>query len=222
LARARAELIAGYGFAVNFAPVADVAYDAGSSMADRAFGADPALVAAKVGAFIAGTWGTGVHHTVKHFPGHGRATLDSHDALPTVELSHQAWRTSDARPFQAAITAGVELAMLGHLRYPQWDEAPASLSAVAVEVLRGELGFAGVVVSDDLGMAALAAIDPFEVVDRVIAAGVDLLLYVILPVPASELIEHVVGRVEAGEVPVERIDQSVGRLLRLRLARTEH
>ena len=218
LARARAELIADYGFDINFAPVADVAYDPASSMADRAFGADPAFVATKVRTVVSGVTGTGVHHTVKHFPGHGRATLDSHDALPTIDLSREEWRASDALPFRAAVEAGVELVMLGHLRYPRWDEAPASLSAVAVEVLRSELGFAGVVVSDDLGMAALAAIDPLAVVDRAIAAGVDLLLYVILPVPSRELIAHIVGRVETGAIPVERIDASVGRLLRLRAA----
>lgn len=217
-ARQRAAFVAGYGFDVNFAPVADVAYTAASFMAGRAFGDDPAVVAAAVAAYIAGASGTGVVHCAKHFPGHGRASVDSHLALPVVDLSFAEWRESDALPFQAAVEAEVPMVMLGHLLYPQWDDIPTSLSPVAVGVLRDELGFDGVIVTDDLGMAALAAYDPFAVVERAITAGVDLLLYVTPAVPPRELIDSLVARVEAGAVAEERIDASIRRLLRLRQA----
>lgn len=217
LSRARAEYLVGFGFDVNFAPVADVAYAAESSMLDRSFGADPELVAAKVAAVVAGAAGSGVQHAAKHFPGHGRTALDSHLALPEVDLSIEEWLATDALPFAAAVEAGVPLVMLGHLRYPQWDDAPASVSAVAVDLLREELGFAGVVVCDDLGMDALAELDPFATVDRAVAAGVDLLLFATPPVASSALMAHLVGRVETGVVSEARIDESLRRLLRLRL-----
>ena len=219
LSRARAEHVAAFGFDVNFAPVADVAYAPESVMADRSFGADPAVVAEKVAAAIAGVAGTRVLHAAKHFPGHGRAILDSHVALPEVDLSPDEWRATDGLPFRAAVAAGVPLVMLGHLAYPRWDDAPTSISAVAVGVLRRELGFAGVVVTDDLGMDALAGIDPFAVVDRAIAAGVDQLLYATPPVAPTELLDHLVERVEAGAVSAARLDDSLRRLLRLTVGR---
>lgn len=223
LAAERAAFVAGAGFDVNFAPVADVAFGPDSVMADRAFGADPALVAAKVGAYVEGAADSGVLHAAKHFPGHGRAALDSHLALPEIELSLEAWAETDALPFRAAVEAGVPMVMLGHLRYPRWDDAPATLSRVAVDVLRDDLGFDGVVVTDDLGagMAALAGVDPTDVVDRAVAAGVDLLLFA-TPTPGLALdgpIAHLLARVEAGAVTEERIDASLRRLLRLKLGR---
>ena len=217
LARARADFLAGWGISANFAPVADVAWDASSFMAGRAFGSDPAWVAADVAAYVEGASGTRVAHGAKHFPGHGRGTTDSHLALPTVDLSLADWWETDGLPFAAAVEAGVEMVMLGHLFYPAWDELPMSLSPVAIRVLREDLGFAGVVVTDDLGMAALSAFGAFETVDLAVAAGVDLLLYAIPPVEPAALIEHLVRRVETGAVGQERIDESVRRLLRMRL-----
>ncbi len=219
LSRARADLVAAFGFDVNFAPVADVAYAPDSIMAARAFGSDPALVAEKVGAAVAGAAPSGVLHAAKHFPGHGRAALDSHLVLPEIDLPLAAWRQTDALPFAAAVATGVPMVMLGHLLYPRWDDVPTSISAVAVDLLRRDLGFDGVVVTDDLGMAALAAYDPFAVVDRAVAAGVDLLLFATHAVPAADLIAHLLARVEAGAVPEARIDASLRRLLRLKLAR---
>ncbi len=106
--------------------------------------------------------------------------------------------------------------MLGHLRYGRWDDVPASMSKVAVDVLRDDLGFDGVVVTDDLGMDALAEWDPFEVVDLALDAGVDLLLYADPPAPPIELVDHVRARVERGEIPEGRIDASLRRLAHLR------
>jgi beta-N-acetylhexosaminidase len=188
-------------------------------MVYRSFGSDPAAVAAKVAAVVAGSRRTRLLSAAKHFPGHGRTPLDSHLALPEVELSFNDWLKTDALPFRAAVEAGVPLVMLGHLRFRHWDDAPTSLSKPTVDVLRDVLGFGGVVVTDDLGMAALAGLDPFAVVDQAIAAGVDLLLYATPTAPPEELIAHLRRRVEAGEVPLARLDESVRRVLRLKVDR---
>ena len=219
LAQARAAYVASFGFDVNFAPVADVAYTADSIMAGRSFGSDPATVAAKVAAYVSGAAGAGVLHAAKHFPGHGRALLDSHVTLPEIDLSLAAWRASDRLPFAAAVAAGVPIVMLGHLLYPLWDDLPTSISPVAVDLLRQELGFSGVIVTDDLGMAALADLDPFTVVDRAIAAGVDLLLFATHAAAPADLIAHLQQRVIDGVIPETRIDASLRRLLPLKLAR---
>jgi beta-N-acetylhexosaminidase len=217
LARARAETLASYGFDVNFAPVADVAFAADSFMAGRAFGPTPEAVAEDVAAYVAGVEGTGVAHCVKHFPGHGRVAIDSHEALPRLDVAPAVWWNEDALPFRFAVDAGVPMVMLGHLAMPAWDDLPASLSSGAVRVLRDDLGFGGVIVSDDLGMGALAAWQPFEIVDLAVAAGVDLLVYVIAAMAPEALVAHLVARMEGDERVAERVASSVARLLRLQL-----
>jgi len=217
LARARAERLAAYGFDVNFAPVADVAFSPESFMTGRAFGDDPLIVASDVAAYLAGVAGTGVLHGVKHFPGHGRVSVDSHEALPVLDVDAATWWEEDALPFRAAVEAGVPIVMLGHLAVPTWDELPASLSPEAVRVLRQDLGFTGVVVSDDLGMGALAAWNPFEIVDLAVAAGNDLLLFVVTNAELAALVDHLGARVENGDVPPQRVAESVSRVLRMQL-----
>jgi beta-N-acetylhexosaminidase len=217
LARARAARLAAYGFDVNFAPVADVAFTPDSFMTGRAFGNDPVVVAQDVGAYLAGVDGTGVLHGVKHFPGHGRVSVDSHEALPVLDVDPATWWEEDALPFRVAGEAAVPMVMLGHLAVPSWDELPASLSSEAVRVLREDLGFTGVIVSDDLGMGALAAWTPFQIVDLAVAAGNDLLLFVVTAAERAALVDHLVARVESGDIPPERIAVSVSRLLRMQL-----
>jgi beta-N-acetylhexosaminidase len=217
LARDRAERLAAYGFDVNFAPVADVAFGQDSFMSGRAFGDDPAVVADDVAAYLSGVDGAGVLHGVKHFPGHGRVSVDSHEALPVLDVDAATWWEEDALPFRTAVEAGVPMVMLGHLLMPSWDELPASLSPESVRVLREDLGFTEVVVSDDLGMGALESWTPFQVVDLAVAAGNDLLLFVVTTVERQELVDHLAARVETGEVPPERVAASVGRVLRMQL-----
>jgi beta-N-acetylhexosaminidase len=217
LARARAETLAAYGFDVNFAPVADVAFTPDSFMTGRAFGNDPAVVAQDVAAYLAGVEGTGVLHAVKHFPGHGRVSIDSHEALPVLDVDAETWWEEDALPFRVAVEAGVPMVMLGHLAVPSWDELPASLSPEAVRVLREDLEFTGVIVSDDLGMGALGAWTPFQVADLASAAGIDLLIFVVPSVEPAALVDHLTARVESGDVPAERVAASVGRVLSMQL-----
>jgi beta-N-acetylhexosaminidase len=153
----------------------------------------------------------------KHFPGHGRTPVDSHFAIPEIDISKKEWLRSDGLPFQAAIKAGVEMVMVGHLRFPQWDSAPASLSKAAVRTLRQDLGCHGIIVTDDLGMGALRGVDPFEAIDRALRAGVDLLLYASYPAPIRDLVSYVRHQVKRGELSETRIEASVRRILRLKI-----
>ncbi len=216
-ARMRADLLASYGFDLNFAPVADVAFTPDSYMAGRSFGDNPELVAGCVVAYLDGVKRTSVLHCVKHFPGHGRVRVDSHASLPVLDVDPDTWAGADALPFAAAIADGVPMVMLGHLDVPMWDGLPASVSPTAVGVLRDTLGFQGVVVTDDLYMGALSDWQPLEIIDMAIAAGVDLLLYVDLPDTPAMLIEHVLTRVEQGAVSEERIAESVRRIVAMQL-----
>jgi beta-N-acetylhexosaminidase len=216
-ARMRADSLAAYGFDVNFAPVADVASSPESIMSGRAFGDNPEVVAGDVAAYVEGAAGSGVLHCVKHFPGHGRVTLDSHEALPTLVTDEATWRETDALPFQAAVDVGVPMVMLGHLVAPMWDELPAPLSPAAITYLRDVMGFAGVIATDDLLMGALTNWDAYTIVDLALAAGVDLLLYVGLPDSPEALLGHVLSNVEQGMISVDRLMTSVRRLLHVSL-----
>jgi beta-N-acetylhexosaminidase len=158
-----------------------------------------------------------VLHCAKHFPGHGRVAGDSHLALPILDVDADVWWYADALPFRAAVNAGVPMVMLGHLMVPAWDDLPASLSPVAIRILREDLGFDGVVVSDDLGMGALGDRGPLDIVDLAVAAGNDFLLYVILNAETEALIEHLTGHMESGAIAPQRVRQSVSRLLRMQL-----
>ncbi len=213
LARERATFLSSFGFNANFAPVADVAYSAQSTMAWRAFGSNPKSVAAKIAAVVEGSRDGGIASAAKHFPGHGRTTVDSHFGLPVIDLSFDEWIQTDALPFKAAIEEGVEMIMLGHLDYTQWDDVPASISKVAMRHLREDLGYDGVAITDDLGMGALGAWSSYELADRAIDAGLDLLMWTAAGAAFGDLIQHIQNRVKKGEISEERIDESVRRVL---------
>jgi beta-N-acetylhexosaminidase len=216
-ARDRARFLAGFGFDVNFAPVADIAYQANSTMYLRSFGNDPKAVASSVSQFVRGSRQLSVMGAAKHFPGHGRTSVDSHFAVPDVDLSLKEWKETDALPFRAAVEAGVEMVMVGHLKFSRWDDQPMSLSKVAVKTLRKELGFDGVIVTDDLGMGALAGRNVYDVLDRATDAGMDVLLYTAPSLGWAQMVDHVVKRVRDGDVSEKRINASVRRILRLKV-----
>jgi beta-N-acetylhexosaminidase len=219
LARERGEFLNSFGFDINFAPVADVAYAANSSMIDRSFGNDPHEVARKVAAIVSGSRHGRIAGAVKHFPGHGRAVEDSHVTLPKIDISFNDWMKSDALPFKYAVDQKVEMVMVGHLLFPQWDDQPTSISKAAVNVLRSKLGYKGVIVTDDLGMGALAGRDPFDIQDQAVDAGVDAFVWVTCTAPQSDLVRHLIHRVEKGKIPEKRIDASVKRMLRIKVQR---
>jgi beta-N-acetylhexosaminidase len=177
--RAVAGDLAGAGVDLNLAPVADVNSDPRNPVIGvRSFGADPQLAARHVGAFTAAHEGAGVATSVKHFPGHGDTAADSHLDLPVVDVPLDVLRARDLPPFRAAIEAGARTVMTSHILLPQVDpSAPATFSSrILGELLRGELGFDGVIVSDALDMAgASGGIGIPAAAAKALAAGCDLL-----------------------------------------------
>lgn len=215
---ARAALVASAGVDVNFGIVADVTADRGSFIFDRVLGTDAASAAPRVAEAVAGEQGV-VWSTLKHFPGHGSVAGDSHVSVPTTGMSYDEWRATQAPPFEAGIDAGAEFVMLGHLRYTAIDAVPASLSAEWNRILRNELGFDGVIVTDDMSMLersgeAAYADQPSNAV-AAIAAGATLLLYV-GPVDVAGVVGAVVAAVDDGRIPESTVDAAALQLLELR------
>lgn len=214
----RGALVAAAGVSINFGIVADVTADPGSFIYSRTLGDDAASAAARVAAAVAGESGQ-VLSTLKHFPGHGSVAGDSHSSVPTTSMSLATWRATQAPPFQAGIDAGAELVMLGHLRYSAVDDLPASLSPEWHRILREELGFDGIIVTDDMGMLERsgepAFADPIANAVRAVAAGTDLLLYV-GPIDVRAVVKAVARAVRAGKIPESVIDDAARRLLTVR------
>ncbi len=200
------------GVNTDLAPVVDTG--SGAAIGSRSYGDDPALVARMGAASVEGFERAGVVSAAKHFPNHGPALEDSHVARPTVDHDMRTILESDAQPFRAAVEAGVPMVMLGHLVYPALDpEMPASLSPAAVGLLRGELGFDGVIVTDDLIMAgARRDGTTAEAAVQAAKAGADLLMVSGPPEEQAAAYDAVVAAVESGEIPRERIDYSVERI----------
>ena len=166
------------GATLNFAPDADVnSSDDNPVIGTRSFGADPTLVARHTAAWVEGLQSTGVAASAKHFPGHGDTATDSHLALPVVDLPLEALRERELVPFAAAIAAGTATIMTSHILLPQLDDVPATFSTrILGELLRDELGFTGVIVSDALDMRGASGTTGIpDAAVRALAAGCDLL-----------------------------------------------
>jgi beta-N-acetylhexosaminidase len=214
--------LAALGINLDLAPAVDVNTAADNPViGTRSFGADPALVARHGAAAIAGLQAAGVAACAKHFPGHGSTSMDSHLVLATVDAPLSVLRARDLPPFVAAIAAGVRAIMPGHLRVPELTgDLPASLSRRAqTDLLRGELGFTGVIVSDGLEMRAVS--EPFgipEAAVMAVMAGTDLICLgrdqdheVFLAVRAA-----LVEAVQTGRLQPGRLEEAAARVTELR------
>ncbi|MCB9797411.1 MAG: beta-N-acetylhexosaminidase [Alphaproteobacteria bacterium] len=179
-AAAMSREVAALGFNLNWAPVADVDSNPKNPViGDRSFGRDPERVARQVATWIRASHAQGVIACAKHFPGHGDTDQDSHHHLPKVEKERPDLEACELRPFQAAIQAGVGGIMSAHVVFPAFDEEhPATMSqAILGGWLRGQMGFDGVVFSDDMEMKAIKDRWPLPVVlEKACAAGVDCFL----------------------------------------------
>ena len=207
------------GFNWDMAPVLDVHAIEDGVMARRSLGGDPARVAALGAAFIRGMQGAGCLACAKHFPGLGRTTLDTHKARPVVELSRSDLEAVEWPPFLAAKQAGVAGVMICHAVYPALDpEHPASLSAKVIEgVLRGELSYEGLVLSDDLEMGALQeGLTPDQAALEAYVAGCDLVLLCSRPDLALDALERLTDMVMAGEIDPALVADKTRRILRLK------
>lgn len=203
------------GVTVDWAPVADVTVPGQDvTIGSRAAGEDPAAVGRTAVAAAEGLLAGGVLPAVKHFPGHGSLTENSHVALPAYAGTPADLRERDLPPFATAVQAGVPMVMTAHVVVPAWNpDLPASLAPEAYRVLREDLGFAGVAVTDSLGMGAVTGVgDSGAVAVAALAAGADLLLN-----PADNESAHaaVVAALADGTLPRARVDEAAGRVLAL-------
>lgn len=210
--------LAACGITVDLAPTVDVNSTADNPVIGvRSFGADPGRVAAHAAAAVAGLQSAGVAACAKHFPGHGATVADSHLELPTVDVPVEVLRARDLPPFAAAVEAGVRAVMTAHIRLPALTgSAPATFSrAVLVDLLRGELGFTGAVVTDALEMkgAALAAGGVGPAAVRAMAGGADLLCMGsrVDAAGVEQVVDALTTALADGELPLARVEQAAQR-----------
>lgn len=215
--RITAEEARAAGVHMAFAPVADVNINPLNPVINtRSYGADALAVADRVAAFIHGARAGGLLAVAKHFPGHGDTEVDSHLAMPYLLAPRERLDAVELVPFRAAVRAGVAGIMSAHLAVPalepDGERRPATLSgSILTDVLRGELGFRGLIVTDALNMDGVRrGRTAGQVAVDAVLAGADILL---MPPSAAEAIDAVVAAVEAGRIPRVRIDASVRRIL---------
>jgi len=210
--------LAATGCTVTFAPDIDVNSNPDNPVIGvRSFGADPDLVARHTAAWVTGVQSTGVAASAKHFPGHGDTATDSHLALPVVDVSLETLRERELVPFRAAIASGTRTIMTSHILLPQLDaENPATLSSRILQgLLRGELGFEGVIVTDALDMKGASGVHGIpEAAVLALAAGCDLLCIGSDNTDAQldEIVDAVEAAVAAGRLPAERIREAADRV----------
>jgi beta-N-acetylhexosaminidase len=216
--RVAGEELLAMGINVDLAPVLDVNDEPSNPVIGRrAFGDEPGMVARFGTAFAAGLRDEGVVAVGKHFPGHGHTTTDSHQTLPVVTRSGEGLESIDLVPFRAAISQGIDALMTAHVVYTSLDpDQPATLSpGIIGTLLRGELGYDGVVMTDALEMAAISdSHDRGEAAVGAILAGADIVLVSDEPELAIAALRTAV---RDGSLPEQRLDASVRRILRLKL-----
>ncbi|UOY92294.1 beta-N-acetylhexosaminidase [Ectobacillus sp. JY-23] len=210
-----------FGFNMDFAPVLDVhSHHQNTVIGDRAFSADPDIVGTLGTATMRGLRSARVIPVVKHFPGHGGTTTDSHVGLPVGMQTTEQLRQFELKPFRQAIASGADVIMVAHILYPNvtTDKKPASLAKELVtDLLRNEMSYKGVVITDDLEMGAIAnQYSPAQAAVLAVQAGVDLLLLGHSFEKEAQAYSALLHAVKIGEIPVARIDESVKRILTLK------
>lgn len=217
--RLLAEECKSVGLNLDFAPVADIFSNPQNTViGNRAFGTDKETVATMSTALAAGLHDNGVLHVYKHFPGHGDTEADSHVSLPVVTKTLDELNKNELYPFKKAIEAGAEMIMVAHIALPNVtdDYTPASLSSTVVtDVLKNWLGYQGLVITDGLDMGALTQnYSNADIAVKAATAGADILLTPVSPVEAKEAL---IDAVRDGTITEKRIDESVRKILDLKL-----
>jgi beta-N-acetylhexosaminidase len=219
LAAIQGEELEAIGVNQNFAPVADVNVNpANPVIGVRSFGSDPSLVADMTAAQVRGYQDdAGIAAAAKHFPGHGDTATDSHYGFPVITHTREEWESIDRPPFQAAVDAGIDVIMTAHIQFPALDPSgdPATLSRpILTGILRKEMGFHGVIVTDSLGMAGVREkYGDDRVPVLALKAGADLLLN---PPDMATAYQGVMDAVRSGEITEQRLDDSLERVLSLK------
>jgi len=207
------------GFNVDFAPVADVLSNPGNQIVKRrSFGPDPDIVAAMASAVSSGLQSKGVLSTYKHFPGHGATVGDTHEGYAYTEKTLDELEKCELVPFMDGIDKNVPFIMVGHISVPKTigDNTPSSLSPAMVSgLLRGELGYDGIIITDAFNMGAITQeYSPADAAVKGLEAGADIIL---MPEDFKEAYAGVLKAVEDGTLSRERIDESLVRIIRQKL-----
>lgn len=212
--------LSSYGFNVDFAPIADVLTNPDNTViGDRAFSDDPQTAADMVAGAVEGLQSAGVSACLKHFPGHGDTAGDSHTGAAETDRTKEEMAAAEFLPFQSGTGAGADMVMVGHISAPNLtggEKVPASLSEeIITGILRSELGYDGIIITDAMNMAAVT--DYYEAdVAAIMAlkAGADMIL---MPEDFQQAYEGVLQAVQDGTVSQERVDDSLKRIYRVKL-----
>ncbi len=209
--------LAEFGFNLDFAPVADVLLEGNTVIGDRSFGSNAGEVATMVPAYVEGLQGGGVSACLKHFPGLGSTLEDTHEGMASSDKSKEDFETTDFLSFQAGIDAGADFVMVSHLSVPNitGDNTPSSVSdKMITDILRGELGFDRIVITDAMDMKAIT--DYYtseEAAVKALQAGADMIL---MPEDFKAAYNGVLDAVNAGTLSEERINESIRRIYRVK------
>ena len=221
------ETIASYlkdlGFNMDFAPDADVISNPQNTViGDRSFGTDPDLVGEMTADAVAGFQDQGISACIKHFPGHGQTEGDTHEGYAYTEKTLEEMRNSDLIPFQRGIKAGTDFVMVSHISAPNAvsQDLPASLSSEFItDLLRGEMGYDGIIITDAMNMGAITdRYDSAQAPVMAFQAGADMIL---MPEDFQSAYEGILQAVNSGTISEERLDQSVMRILETKLENFE-
>jgi len=212
--------LAALGFNVDFAPVADVLTNPDNQViGQRSFGSDAQTVAGMVTSELQGLSAAGVYGMVKHFPGHGSTSGDSHDGAVSTDKTLEELMAEELVPFQSAIDGGVNFVMVGHISAPNvtGDNAPATLSKVLItDVLRGQMGYNGIVITDAMNMEAITGFyNSDKAAVLAVTAGADMIL---MPADYNTAYTGILNAVNDGTITEERINESVTRIVKAKLA----
>lgn len=212
------------GFNVDFAPVADVrTSELNLEIGSRSFGGEPSKVAQMVSAFVESIQKQGISASLKHFPGQGSSQGDTHIESVNIDSSITGLRKNDFVPFEAGIEAGADFVMVSHISVSKVTETaqPASMSKLIMEtILRDELGFKGIVITDAMDMASITdTYTPEEAVYGAISGGADIVL---MPEKLDVAYNEILSKINDGTISMERLDASVLRILTVKFMRIEN
>ena len=204
-----------YGFNVDFAPVTDISVDGGGVIGDRAFGSDPETVSDQITASIKAFNDNNMICSLKHFPGHGAATADSHFGAALVDKSKEELLSWEFIPFVAGVDNGAPMVMVGHITVPEiTGDMPSTLSPEMMTILRDDLGFQGIIITDSFWMEAITnEFGSGEAALMALQAGADIVL---MPDDLDEAYTAVKNAVESGELTEEEIDAKLHRILKVK------
>jgi len=214
------ELIKAYGFNIDFAPVLDINSNPNNPViGDRSFGNSAEIVSSLGIATMKGLQEVNIIPTIKHFPGHGDTSVDSHLALPVIEKSLEDLKELELIPFQNAIEDGADMVMIAHLMLPKIDNnLPSSLSKTIInDILRGDLNYDGIVITDDLTMNAIDSnygLDEAAVLS--VKAGTDIVMVANDYDKIDSVLSALYDAAESGEINIDVIDESIRRILLLK------